>query len=519
MTQQQGGESAAAVAYAAKSTEDKHGSIPDQLADCRWLADQEGAEVVAEYRDESFRAFKQSRGPGLAAAQAKAEELARERGACLLLIQHSDRLARGDVKQAAHLIEYAIWAIKSDVRLLSVQDPKTFGDLLYTVVTGQRNYEDSARKAQATRDGLRRRKERGEPVGPVPLGYTAETTLVDGQPVTSRVIDPTAATVIKDMFAALDRGSSFGEVARSLNAAGVPSSRGTAWWPATVRRLAQNRAYMGERGYPAIIKPARWQRVHDGRRHLDPAAVQRRGPRRQVDDSYFLRGVGFCLACGAPLYTRRLAAGRMYTCRHRRECTGLCPAPAIPADLLEEHVLRQLDVFIGSVEDWMAEHSDEHGENSQAHEAAVKRKRRRLADLDRTRERHLVQYRKLVEEGSDDLARIALEEVQRIDSERERQRHVPRDFKAVADEWAGPPDVSEALDFYNRLVEFVHREVNPASGAVELHRALYQVLAGVWASIDGETLHAQFELRVAGEGHSAKLANGPGVQLRGRRPI
>ena len=39
---------------------------------------------------------------------------------------------------------------------------------------GMRNTEDSARKSEATSAGLQRRKERGKPVGPVPLGYTVE---------------------------------------------------------------------------------------------------------------------------------------------------------------------------------------------------------------------------------------------------------------------------------------------------------------------------------------------------------
>ena len=38
-------ESVRAVLYAAKSMEDKHGSIPDQPADCRWLAAERDVQV------------------------------------------------------------------------------------------------------------------------------------------------------------------------------------------------------------------------------------------------------------------------------------------------------------------------------------------------------------------------------------------------------------------------------------------------------------------------------------------
>jgi DNA invertase Pin-like site-specific DNA recombinase len=164
-----------AVIYAAKSTEDRHGSIPTQLEDCRALAEREGLKVVGEYKDEAASAFKGNRGDDLARAIEHCE-----RDGCALIVQHSDRLARGDARKAKHLVEYALWAIKAGVTIYSVQDPQTFGDLLYAVVTGQRNHEDSARKSAATRDGLRRRKERGAPVGSLPLGYTVETQVVDG---------------------------------------------------------------------------------------------------------------------------------------------------------------------------------------------------------------------------------------------------------------------------------------------------------------------------------------------------
>jgi site-specific DNA recombinase len=88
-----------AVIYAAKSTEDKHGSIPTQLDDCRALAERQGWEVAGEFIDEAFSAHKGDRGPGLARALE-----AGERQVATLVVQHSDRLARGDGKKAKHLV-------------------------------------------------------------------------------------------------------------------------------------------------------------------------------------------------------------------------------------------------------------------------------------------------------------------------------------------------------------------------------------------------------------------------------
>src|SRR5436190_4096432 len=84
-----------AVIYAAKSTEDKHGSIPTQLEDCRALAEREGWTVEAEFSDEAFSAYSGNRGPGLASARERAAKLANEHGRCILVAQDADRFARG----------------------------------------------------------------------------------------------------------------------------------------------------------------------------------------------------------------------------------------------------------------------------------------------------------------------------------------------------------------------------------------------------------------------------------------
>jgi hypothetical protein len=45
-----------AIIYAAKSSPDERGSIPDQLKECRELAEAEGYEVVGEYSEENVSA-------------------------------------------------------------------------------------------------------------------------------------------------------------------------------------------------------------------------------------------------------------------------------------------------------------------------------------------------------------------------------------------------------------------------------------------------------------------------------
>jgi hypothetical protein len=90
-----------AVIYAAKSTEDKNASIPEQLDDCQEMCDENGWIVIGKYVDENFTAYTGNRGPGLASAIKTAKDAAVEKGATnehpmMLVAQHTSRFARGD---------------------------------------------------------------------------------------------------------------------------------------------------------------------------------------------------------------------------------------------------------------------------------------------------------------------------------------------------------------------------------------------------------------------------------------
>lgn len=251
----------------------------------------------------------------------------------------------------------------------------------------------------------------------------------------------------------------------------------------------------------STIDAERHARILAGLRRLDASAVQRRkGGRKPTDPSYFLRGVAFCGKCGAALYTRDQAAGRVYVCANRRQGTGLCDAPAIPAGLIEANVLNHLDVFVGSVEQWLSEQVNARHAEHKARMAAVERERQALADLDRQREQHMAAYSRMVGEG-DRPARYALGAVDSIDREREQQAARIAEAEAIVSEWTAPPDVDAALDFYTGLLDLVQGKVRQARGTVELNRALGQVLAGLWAEVEPERdrLLVEFELRAPTE--------------------
>jgi DNA invertase Pin-like site-specific DNA recombinase len=211
VTAQTEGNAVRAVIYAAKSTVDERGSIPDQLADGRKLAAERELEAAGEreFWDEDKSAFHGNRGEGLVKAMAACERLSAEDGSCALVVQRSDRLARGDAKKARHLVEVVTWALRHDVQLFSVQDPAAFPDyadpnmkLLLGALSGMAGNQESEKKSQSVRKGMRRRAERGQWVGGhPPFGYEHRDRHPEtGKPTGPLVVVPAQAEVVRRIF-------------------------------------------------------------------------------------------------------------------------------------------------------------------------------------------------------------------------------------------------------------------------------------------------------------------------------
>src|SRR3954452_4783055 len=112
-----------AIIYAAKSTTDAHDSIPDQITRCREHATTNGWEVAEPpEHDEAASAYHGSRGPGLTSAKTRAATHASEGRETILLVFASDRLARGDGRKAAHLVEHVLDGLKAGYRIESVTE-------------------------------------------------------------------------------------------------------------------------------------------------------------------------------------------------------------------------------------------------------------------------------------------------------------------------------------------------------------------------------------------------------------
>lgn len=265
---------------------------------------------------------------------------------------HSSRLARGSGRkdEARSLQELLVYLRRHGVTVRSVEDDAfTTNPMLWGVASEMAaKYADDL--SAHTRRGLRARKERGDPVGPIPDGHrpTLVSTDAKGRPVMKRLPDPDRVPIVERQFDLADRHLEPGAIARNMNAAGLRNRRGKPFTARRVRETLRNTAYIGEKGYEPIIDPDLFERVQA---FLDSRAQTRSGGR--PGQPYLLKGIARC-RCGAPMYIKRYARGRAYKCSAAIDARGTCSRPPIPAEPLEQAVLDHLHLFLGDVREWIA---------------------------------------------------------------------------------------------------------------------------------------------------------------------
>src|SRR5439155_19213313 len=122
----------------------------------------QGWTVDSEFADEAVSGFKKSRGPQLVAAKTRAAELAAEGADVVLLVHVSDRLARGDGKTAAHLVEHVLDGLKAGYRIESATE-NLGGELGLVLASlyGTSAHADSRKKSEHTKRGKKAAAMRG----------------------------------------------------------------------------------------------------------------------------------------------------------------------------------------------------------------------------------------------------------------------------------------------------------------------------------------------------------------------
>jgi DNA invertase Pin-like site-specific DNA recombinase len=382
-----------AVIYAAKSTLDEHGSIPDQVERCREYAAKLGWEVAEPPEsDEAASAFHGSRGPGLIRAKARAAALATEGCETVLLVFVSDRLARGDGREAAHLVEHVLDGLKAGYRIESVTE-NLGGEmaLVFASLYGERAHADSKAKSEHTKRGLRKMVRSGRFHGRAPYGYRAE-----GRHEERRlVVDEAAAAIVRRIFDEyVTTGAGTASIASHLNEEGVLSPRGARWSSFTVASILDQPAYIGRvringEEYPGnhqpMIEEALWLRARAQRQARKPGTSSIGRP--PLSTHLLTGGLLRCGECGAAMVPRTPRDGRRqprYECstRVRAGGHGLCSMRGVLRVNVDEPLLRYLENVVFDIEATRQAIREEHGRRSAESAALIGQAERAAAEAE-----------------------------------------------------------------------------------------------------------------------------------------
>ena len=308
-----------AVVYAAKSTQDKHASIPTQLVEAREMAEENGWTVVAEFIDEGFSAYSGNRGPGLEQAKRKAADAAREHGTTAMLIaQAHDRFARGaGDRPGAPQSLGEVWhaARRLDVSLRTVEDDEELRDEASVAAIGRRAHIDSRRKSKAVKKGHARRKARGLHHGQAPLGLESDEGRL--RPVEGE----TAA--VRRMFTEYAGGRPPKAIAAGLRRDGIRRKFGGEMDAGTVSAVLRNPIYAEQ----AIIDPETFEQATALR--IATGKVSR--GRRSEGGHLFRGGHLRCGYCGEAMRPRTGRNGRrdFYGCARHLASREDCEMPNV----------------------------------------------------------------------------------------------------------------------------------------------------------------------------------------------
>lgn len=329
------------AAYARYSSDaQREASLEDQLRNCRAYAAREGWPAPEVFDDAAISGARQDR-PGYRAMLEAAHRFD------VILVDDLSRLSRDSVEcqRAVRRLTFA------GVRLIGVSDGVDTGRKSHKADVGLRGlmselYLDDL--AEKTHRGLAGRALSGASAGGLPYGYQ-----VAG--VGERAIDAGEAAVVRRIFDDFIAGKSPREIAKALNAEGVPSPRGGTWslnairgdhrrgigilanpiyagrqiwnrsrWvkhPETGRRVRQERPesewVVTECPELAIVRPEQWeaaQRRTQGRSRGTGAGRPAR---------HLLSGLLRCGSCGGPLV---VVDRYRYGCARAKD-RGTCPEP------------------------------------------------------------------------------------------------------------------------------------------------------------------------------------------------
>ena len=345
---------AALYARVSSDRQDVDLSVSAQLRALRDFAERNGYVVVREYIDEaeSGRVADRPQFRKMLDEGARADAPFQE-----ILVWKFSRFTR----KREHAVAFKSMLRRRGIRVTSITehaDDTPTGKLMEAIIESVDEFY-SENLAQEVKRGMREAASRGFWVSPyVPYGYR-RVHVQDGAKKRPRLeLNPPADSVARRIFDMALAGESVLEIARTLNAEGIPSPRGKKWLKTTIHKLLVKEAYTGtlvwgltdksgappvrvEDAFPAIVSRAEFGRVSQS---LQSRAPERVHP-RQAASRYLLSGLVRCELCRKALTAAEAKGGRYsyYVCQSiLNGGSKSCKTPRLNADRFERLIIDQI---------------------------------------------------------------------------------------------------------------------------------------------------------------------------------
>jgi site-specific DNA recombinase len=359
-----------------------------------------------------------------------------------LFVDAQDRLSRGRPSEwwnFADLCELNSTRIIIDGRELRLDEES---DQIKSAIDQMVARRESAEKSHRVRGGKRRAAEQGRPHGGWPAYGYRYGRWQEGEHQ-GLLIVPEQAEVVRRIYREWRHGRPQKDIARGLNADGVPPQRAAMWQQSSVGCMLRNPVYVALRqldetliaaNHEPILPRDEWE---EAQRLLAPRGSKKRSGRPAP--GFLLRGLLICGECGARMHTDRGGRGsKRYVCYTREKNPDACSQLGWRQADLDEGVLMYFeDACIDAEASWQAsrEAADARvAETRVLREQAEREAIRLAAQLDRADEDYgkgdldAADYKRLRAKWADERD-AALAEVERLTArEVEIARAVAPDF-------------------------------------------------------------------------------------------
>lgn len=242
-------------------------SIEDQMRICRARAEREGWTIAEVFTDHAISGATTQR-PGYLALLASLTKARID----IVMAESLDRFSR-DQEHIAGFYKQARFA---GVRIITLSEGEV--SELHIGLKGTMGALYLRDLAAKTHRGLEGRIRQGRSIGAAPFGYRIARRLrSDGEPDRGlREIDHEQASVVRRIFADYAAGQSPRQIARALNAEGIPSPKGGVWSDSTIRgRAARGEGILRNALYIGRLV---WNRRHNLKDPIGGYRVRKTNP-------------------------------------------------------------------------------------------------------------------------------------------------------------------------------------------------------------------------------------------------